>query len=82
MINNKINTNHLLVTKSKNSILIKIISNITKYRNNMNKNISHSSNTMDIFNHQNNSKSEHEENFTILTRYRFIIGVFELIINF
>ena len=81
MINNKINTNHLLVTKSKNSILIKIISNITKYRNYMNKNISHSSNTIDIFNHQNNSKSEHEENFTILTRYRFIIGVFELIIK-
>ena len=81
MINNKINTNHLLVTKSKNSILIKIISNITKFPNNMNKNISHSSNTMDIFNNQNISKSEHETNFTILTRYRFIIGAFELIIK-
>ena len=76
MINNKINTNHLLITKNKNSILIKIIpKNITQ------------NNTNDSFNNKtktnilNNSKIEQSIDRIILFRYRYIIGVFELIIK-
>ena len=55
MINNKINTNHLLVTKNKNSILMKIIpKNITQ--NNMNTSVF--DNSSDIFNQQKNNSKE------------------------
>ncbi len=79
MINNKINTNHLLVTKNKNSILMKIIpKNVTQ--NNMNTSVF--DNSSDIFNQQkNNSKVEQTIDYTVLFRYRYIIGVFELIIK-
>ena len=76
MINNHINTNHLLVTKSKNSILMKIIpKNITQKQNN----IPVLNNTTN--NTYNNSKLEQSIDHTILFRYRYIIGVFELIIK-
>ena len=82
MINNHINTNHLLVTKSKNSILMKIIpKNITQ--NHTNTPIFNNNNTTNISNldNQNNNKSKIEKSIdhTILYRYRYIIGVFELI---
>ena len=82
MINNHINTNHLLVTKSKNSILMKIIpKNITQ--NHTNTPIFNNNNTTNISNldNQNNNKSKIEQSIdhTILYRYRYIIGVFELI---
>ena len=84
MINNHINTNHLLVTKSKNSILMKIIpKNITQ--NHTNTPIFNNNNTTNISNldNQNNNKSKIEQSIdhTILYRYRYIIGVFELIIK-
>ena len=81
MINNHINTNHLLVTKSKNSILMKIIpKNITQNHTNtpiFNNNTTNISN----LDNQNNNKSKIEQSIdhTILYRYRYIIGVFELI---
>ena len=83
MINNHINTNHLLVTKSKNSILMKIIpKNITQNHTNtpiFNNNTTNISN----LDNQNNNKSKIEQSIdhTILYRYRYIIGVFELIIK-
>ena len=77
MINNKFNTNNLLVTKSKNSILMKIISNnlTDNYRN-----------TYNIINNtgkinQNQKKIGKSKNHTILERYRQITGAFELIIK-
>ena len=79
MINNHINTNHLLVTKNKNSILMKIIpKNITqKYTD-----IPYFDNKTNIFNpKKNNSKIEQSIDHNILFRYRYIIGVFELIIK-
>ena len=84
MINNHINTNHLLVTKSKNSILMKIIpKNITQ--NHTNTPIFNNNHTTNISNldNQNNNKSKIEKSIdhTILYRYRYIIGVFELIIK-
>ena len=79
MINNNINTNHLLVTKNKNSILMKIIpKNIT----NNNTNIQFLNNKNRIFNQtKNNTKIEQSIDHTILFRYRYIVGVFELIIK-
>ena len=78
MIDNKINTNHLLVTKSKNSILMKIIpKNVTQ--NYMN--ISIFNNTTDIYKYHNNNSKIEQIDYTILFRYRYIIGVFELIIK-
>ena len=81
MINNNFNTNHLLVTQSKNSILMKIISkNVTE----------NSSNTSNITNLDNKNtlnqtnidkKVKKSIDHTILFRYRYIIGVFELIIK-
>ena len=79
MINNKINTNHLLITKNKNSILIKIIpTNITKNYTNSH----YLNNKTNALNQMKNySKIEQSIDPTILFRYRFIIGVFELIIK-
>ena len=77
MINNKINANHLLVTKSKNSILLKIIPNNISENNIQ---LSILSNTTEIFS-QKQKKLEREAYYTILFRYRYIIGVFELIIK-
>ena len=79
MINNHINTNHLLVTKNKNSILMKIIpKNITQ----KNTDIPYFDNKTNIFNpKKNNSKIEQSIDHNILFRYRYIIGVFELIIK-
>ena len=79
MINNHINTNHLLVTKNKNSILMKIIpKNITQNYIN----IPNFDNKTSIFNiNKNISKIEQSIDHTILFRYRYIIGVFELIIK-
>ena len=80
MINNKINTNHLLITKNKNSILMKIIPEKNVTQNYMN--ISIFNNTTNIYNHyNNNSKNEKAIDYTVLFRYRYIIGVFELIIK-
>ena len=79
MINNQINTNHLLVTKNKNSILIKIISNrITQNYTE----IQCSGNKTNIFHQKkNNTKVESSIENNILFRYRYIVGVFELIIK-
>ena len=79
MINNKINTNHLLVTKNKNSILIKIIpKNITQNYTNFH----YFDKKTNISNQMKNSSNiDHPIDPTILFRYRFIIGVFELIIK-
>ena len=79
MINNHINTNHLLVTKNKNSILMKIIpKKITQNYIN----IPNFDNKTSIFNiNKNISKIEQSIDHTILFRYRYIIGVFELIIK-
>ena len=77
MINNKINTNHLLVTKSKNSILIKIIPNNTKSLNNTNSNILISSKQTDIFTQHNHNKYE-QVDYSILFE---LTRIFELIIK-
>ena len=79
MINNHINANHLLVTRNKNSILMKIIpKNLTQnYLN-----APYFDNKTSIFNISKNiSKLEQSIDHTILFRYRYIIGVFELIIK-
>ena len=79
MINNRINTNHLLVTKNKNSLLMKIITkNITQnYEETLN-----SGKKTNIFNpKKNNNKVETSIDHNILFRYRYIVGVFELIIK-
>ena len=80
LINNHINTNHLLVTKNKNSILMKIISNNNSLSY-MNYLISH--NTTNIFNitNKNINRTEFSIYHDILIRYRYIIGAFELIIK-
>ena len=78
MINNKFNTNHLLVTKSKNSILMKIISNNIIDNH---KNISNIINNTTSKINQNQTKVEKSKDHTILFRYRYIVGVFELIIK-
>ena len=80
LINNKINTNHLLVTKNKNSILMKIINNNNSLSY-MNYLISH--NTTNIFNisNKNINRTEFSIYHDILIRYRYIIGAFELIIK-
>ncbi len=77
MINNKFSTNNLLVTKSKNSILMKIMSNnlTDNYRNTYNK----INNNGKI--NQNQTKFGKSKNHTILERYRQITGAFELIIK-
>ena len=80
LIDNKINTNHLLVTKNKNSILMKIVSNNNSLSY-MNYLISH--NTTNIFNisNKNINRTEFSIYHDILIRYRYIIGAFELIIK-
>ena len=80
LIDNQINTNHLLVTKNKNSILIRIISNNNSLSY-MNYLISH--NTTNIFNktYKNNNRTEFSTYRDILHKYRYIIGTFELIIK-
>jgi len=77
MINNKFNTNNLLVTKSKNSILMKIISNnlTDNYRN-----VSNIINDTSKIN-QNQTKIRRLKYHYILERYRHITGAFELIIK-
>lgn len=80
LIHNDINTNHLLVTKNKNSILMKIISNNNSLSY-MNYLVSH--NTTNIFNisNKNINRTEFSIYHDILIRYRYIIGAFELIIK-
>ena len=80
LIDNQINTNHLLVTKNKNSILIKIISN--------NNSLSYmdyliSQNTTNIFNNtkKKNNRTKISPSRDILYKYIYIIGAFELIIK-
>jgi len=77
MINNKLNTNNYLVTKSKNSILMKIISNnlTNNYRN-----VSNIINNTSKIN-QNQTKIRKLKYHSILERYRHITGAFELIIK-
>ena len=81
LINNNINTNHLLVTRNKNSILIKIIKNNTSTFNYMNYLVSH--NATNIFNisNKNINRTEFSKYHDILIRYRYVIGVFELILK-
>ena len=77
MINNKFNTNNLLVTRSKNSILMKIIpNNLTDIDRNTSNIINNSSKI-----NQNQTKFGKSKNHTILERYRQITGAFELIIK-
>ena len=77
MINNKFNTNNLLVTKSKNSILIKILSNnLTDNYRNSSKLINNASKI-----NENQTKIGKSKNHIILERYRQITGAFELIIK-
>ena len=80
LINNHINTNHLLVTKAKNSILMKITSNNNSLSY-MNYLIKH--NTTNIFKitNKNINRTEFSIYHDISIRYRYIIGVFELIIK-
>ena len=82
MINNNFNTNHLLVTKSKNSILMKIIAeNVTEKNSNI-PNIINLNNKNNTLNQTKNGKKVAKSiDHTILFRYRYIIGVFELIIK-
>ena len=80
LVNNHINTNHLLVSKNKNSILMKVISN-NNSRSYMNYLIEH--NATNIFNisTKNVNRTEFSIYHGILIKYRYIIGVFELIIK-
>lgn len=80
LIDNHINTNHLLVSKNKNSILMKIISNNDSLSY-MNYLISH--NATNIFNisTKNINRTEFTIYHEILIKYRYIIGIFELIIK-
>mgnify|MGYP003571342857 CR=1 FL=1 len=81
MINNNFNTNHLLVTQSKNSILMKIISkNVTENNTNI-QNITNFNNESNLNQTKNDKKFKKSIDHTILFRYRYIIGVFELIIK-
>ena len=81
LINNNINTNHLLVTRNKNSILMKINRNYNTSYSYMNYLIFH--NTTNIFNisNKNINRTEFSRYHDILIRYRYIIGVFELILK-
>ena len=78
MINNHINTNHILVTKNKNSILLKVI---PKYNENEEKNIVTNINNNNLNNYKNNIIINSLPNQDLLIRYRIIVGVFELIIK-
>ena len=80
LVDNHINTNHLLVSKNKNSILMKVISN-NNSRSYMNYLIEH--NATNIFNisTKNVNRTEFSIYHGILIKYRYIIGVFELIIK-
>ena len=80
LIDNHINTNHLLVSRNKNSILMKVISN-NNSRSYMNYLIEH--NATNIFNisTKNVNRTEFSIYHGILIKYRYIIGVFELIIK-
>ncbi len=81
MINNNFNTNHLLVTQSKNSILMKIISkNVTENNTNI-QNKTNMNNESTLNQTKNDEKVKKSIDHTILFRYRYIIGVFELIIK-
>ena len=81
MINNNFNTNHLLVTKSKNSILMKIISKNVTENNTKTPNITNLNNESTLNQTKNDKKIKKTIDHTILFRYRYIIGVFELIIK-
>ena len=84
MINNNFNTNHLLVTKSKNSILMKIISKDPNENNTNTSNITNLSDKKALNQSNDNKKIEKSIDISILVRerlYRFIIGVFELILK-
>ena len=78
LVDNHINTNHLLVSKNKNSILMKVISNNNSLSY-MNYLISH--NATSIFNISIKNRTEFSCYHEILIKYRYIIGIFELIIK-
>ena len=81
MINNRINTNHLLVTKNKNSVLMKIIpKNIIKNKDDSS-NYFNDKNNLTSNKNSNYNKTELLINHEILTRYRNIVGAFELILK-
>ena len=81
MINNNFNTNHLLVTQSKNSILMKIISKNVTENNSNTSNITNLDNKNTLNQTNIDKKVKKSIDHTILFRYRYIIGVFELIIK-
>ena len=81
MINNNFNTNHLLVTQSKNSILMKIISKNVTENNSNTTNITNLNNENILNQTKIDKKVKKSIDHTILFRYRYIIGVFELIIK-
>ena len=79
MINNYINTNHLLVTNNHTSMLMKIITkNTTKNYINITL-LNTIKNTTFIL--KKNKTNIPKIDYTIIYRYRFIIGAFELIIK-
>ena len=81
MINNNFNTNHLLVSQSKNSILMKIISKNVTENNSNTSNITNLNNKSTLNQTKIDKKVKKSIDHTILFRYRYIIGVFELIIK-